>query len=173
MIKPTHSPHINLHLHTYLHTFTVIKWMILQSEGAEWEVFVFLTPLVIVIRIHFSLQSAQGCQWYPVPPYYHSLIDWKSCLCTILLANRDQYSGAGSSIREKDQHEYVFEPAWWNRKQYIDRFWGKVKPSIKRKDHALNGPGKHLLRATRRRKILRVFGSYQQQHMDSHTTVTL
>lgn len=68
MIKPTHSPRINLHLHTYLHTFTVIKWMILQSEGAEWEVFVFLTPLVIVIRIHFSLQSVQGRQWHPFPP---------------------------------------------------------------------------------------------------------
>lgn len=114
-----------------------------------------------------------GTSVAPISPHYHSLIDWKSCLCTILLANRDQYSGAGSSIREKDQHEYVFEPAWWNRKQYIDRFWGKVKPSIKRKDHALNGPGKHLPRATRRRKVLHVFGSYQQQHMDSHTTVTL
>ena len=112
MIKLDHPLHINppthTHTHTHTHTctFTVIKKMILRSEGRRGARLCFLTPSVIVIRIRCSLQSPRERQWRPFP-HYRSLIDWKCCLCTVSLVDRDRYSGTGPSIRDRDLCECV------------------------------------------------------------------
>lgn len=137
-----------------------------------------MTPSVIVIRIHCALQSPWGHQWRPFP-HYRSLIDWKRCLCTISLVDRDQYSATGSSIRDRDLCECMCLGL-------CDEISGnilidfKVKPSIERKDHILKGQMIFFFFKAQgtgdneeRNVVLPVLAvSYQQQHKASHT-VTL
>ena len=113
-------------------------------------------------------------------PHYRSLIDWKLCLCTISLVDRDQYSGAGSSIRDRDLCERCVMKSRCN---IIDRDWGQiqVKASIKTEGNIFKGQMTFFYskaegtEGNKEGKIVLsvLVVSYQQQHTASHTMVAL